>query len=101
MAGKRGPSAMMRRSSSLRSVPSTSFSNSREEGLERLQGRDVGRGGDLLIVLQQGRDGVAHQRLEQRLLVAEVEIERALGDAGARRHVVEPGGLEAVRGEDR
>ena len=100
MAGKRGPSAMMRRSSSLRLVPSTSFCEHREERLERLQGRDVGRGRDPAHVLQDRRHGVAHQRLEQRLLVLEIEIERALGDAGARGHVVEPGGLEAVLGKD-
>ena len=101
MAGKRGPSAMIRRSSSLRSVPSTSRLEQRKERVERLQGRDVGGGGDPAHLLQHGRDGVAHQRLEQRLLVAEVEIERALGDARALRHVVEPGRLEAVRGEHR
>ena len=38
----------------------------------------------------------AYQFLKQRLLVGEVEIDRALGDAGAARHVVEPRGSEAA-----
>src|SRR5205085_2121787 len=37
--------------------------------------------------------------LEQRLLVREVEIDRALGDAGALGHIVEPRALVAARGE--
>src|SRR5262249_5978555 len=49
----------------------------------------------------------AHQRtqhrtqefLEQALLVAEVEVDRALGDAGAAGDVVEPGGGQAARGK--
>jgi hypothetical protein len=41
----------------------------------------------------------AHQFLKQRLLVLEVEIDRALGDAGAARHVVEPRGGKAAFGE--
>ena len=41
----------------------------------------------------------AHKLLKQRLLVLEVEIDRALGDAGAPRHVVEPRGGKAARGE--
>src|SRR6202035_3834703 len=39
------------------------------------------------------------QLLKQRLLVGEVEIDRALGDAGAGRHVVEPRGGEAAGGK--
>ena len=45
------------------------------------------------------REHGADQFLEQALLVAEVEIDGALGDAGAARHVVEPGGGEAAHGE--
>ena len=41
----------------------------------------------------------AHQLLEQALLVAEVEINRALGDAGAARDIVEAGRSEARGGE--
>ncbi len=41
----------------------------------------------------------AHELLEQALLVGEVEIDGALGDAGARRHVVEPRGRKSIRGE--
>ena len=46
-----------------------------------------------------GADLGADELLEQPLLVAEVKIDRAFGDAGALRHVVEPGGGEALRGE--
>jgi len=38
-------------------------------------------------------------RLEQFFLVREVEIKRAFGDAGAMRHVVEPGRGKAVFGK--
>ena len=41
----------------------------------------------------------AHEFLEQALLVAEVEVDRALGDAGAAGDVVEPGGGKASRGK--
>ena len=41
----------------------------------------------------------ADQLLEQRLLVGEVQIDRALGDPGAPRHVVEPGRGKAAGGE--
>ena len=47
---------------------------------------------------QRGEHG-AHQFLKQALLVAEVEIDGALGDAGALGHVVEAGRLEAAGGE--
>ena len=71
-----------------------------EEGVERRGGRHGrARSATLPSVLDDGRDGAADQRLEQRFLVLEVEVERALGDAGAGRHVVEPGRLEAVLGE--
>ena len=38
---------------------------------------------------------VAYQLLKQALLVAEVEIDRALGDAGTPRHIVEARRLES------
>ena len=39
----------------------------------------------------------ADQLLEQRLLVGKVQIDRALGNAGATRHVVEPRRRKAAR----
>jgi hypothetical protein len=39
------------------------------------------------------------QRLEQRFLRRDVEIDRAFGDAGARRHVVEPRIRKALFGK--
>ena len=56
----------------------------REHGLERAD---------------HGTDLKAHKLLKERLLVLEVEIDRALGDAGAPRHVVEPRGGKAAFGE--
>src|SRR5262249_22980473 len=41
----------------------------------------------------------AHEFLEQALLVAEVEVDRALGDAGAAGNIIEPRGGKAPRGE--
>jgi hypothetical protein len=41
----------------------------------------------------------ADQLLEQRLLVGEVQVDRALGDAGAPRNIVEAGGGEAAGGK--
>src|SRR5581483_6248808 len=49
-----------------------------EEGLERLGRRHLGRTGEPAHFGEQRRYGVPYQRLEQRLLVAEVEIEGAL-----------------------
>ena len=46
-----------------------------------------------------GRQRRAHELLEQALLVAEVEIDRALGDAGAAGDVVEAGRGKAGGGE--
>ncbi len=51
--------------------------------------------------LDVGHQGGAHDRLEQLLLALEVEVERALADARARRDVLEPGGGEAALGEAR
>ena len=42
---------------------------------------------------------LAHDRLEQLLLAVEVEVERALADAGAGGDVLDPGGGEAASGE--
>src|SRR5262245_593704 len=46
-------------------------------------------------------NGTAHELLKQRLLVLEVEIKRALGDAGLGGNVVEAGSLVAACGKDR
>ena len=51
------------------------------------------------IVPTKGVSIVADQFLEQALLVAEVEIDSAFGDARAARHVLEAGGLEAAAGK--
>ena len=98
-AGKRGPSAMIRRSSSLRLVPSTSFWNRAKKSSSTPAAGMPGIAAAALAWLDDGRHGAAHQLLEQRLLVLEIEVERALGDAGPRGHVVEPRRLEAVLGE--
>jgi hypothetical protein len=42
---------------------------------------------------------VPHHRFEEFLFVREIEIERALGDAGAARYVVEPRRGEAALGK--
>src|SRR5437867_1346625 len=49
--------------------------------------------------IQERNDVLAHRRLEQRLLVLEVEIERPLRDTCALRDVLEPRGGEAVLDE--
>ena len=82
MAGKRGPSEMMRRSSSLRLVPSTSVWNRAKNISIACIGWHVGRGCAARSWLDDGRHGAAHELLEQGLLAWEIEIERALGDAG-------------------
>jgi len=46
-----------------------------------------------------GDDGVPHHRFEEFLFVRKIEIERALGDAGPARYVVEPGRGEAALGK--
>ena len=99
MAGKRGPSEMMRRSSSLRLVPSTSVSNRAKKASIAFIGGMSGAAASSLMRTMMGATAVAHEAFEQGLLAREIEVERALGDAGARRHVVEPRGLEAVLGE--
>ena len=48
-----------------------------------------------------GRDGLAHDALEERGLVLEVEIDRRLRESGPRRHVVEPRGGETLLHEQR
>ena len=45
-------------------------------------------------------DVIAHHRLEEVFLVLEVEVERPLGDAGARGDVVEPGARIALFDEE-
>src|SRR5262249_53175245 len=74
----------------------------RDEELDDLLGararRDVGLEHRLERADERRQLG-ADQLLEQRLLVAEVEVDRAFGDAGAARHVVEPRRREAARGE--
>ncbi len=68
--------------------------------IENVSGLDVGIARGLADPIQDRRHGAAHQRLEQRLLVIEVEVERALGNAGPRCHVVEASGVVAPLGED-
>src|SRR5262245_54542251 len=46
-------------------------------------------------------NGTTHELLKQCLLVLEVEIKRALGDAGLGGNVVEARGLKPTRGKDR
>lgn len=45
---------------------------------------------------QYGDHAVFDDRLEKRFLAAEVEVERAFGNAGASRHVIQSSGGEAL-----
>src|SRR6266511_3411802 len=56
--------------------------------------------GEGLALLDDGNDRLADQRLEQRLFVFEVEIDRALSDAGTARDVFERLGCKAPIGKD-
>ena len=48
-----------------------------------------------------GRDGLAHDALEERGLVLEIEIDRGLRESGAHGHVVESRGGETLLHEQR
>ena len=83
---------------SLRRVPE----NLAHEGVEHALDQHARRNVDLAHVLERAEhrmDHRAHEVLEQRLLVGEVEIDRALRDTGALRHVVEPRALVTARGK--
>ena len=69
-----------------------------DDGVGERAHRHVGRAHGL-DGADQRREHGADQFLEQALLVAEVEIDGALGDAGALGHVVEAGRREAAGGE--
>ena len=92
------PSVMISRITSLRRVPK--ISRTKMSAMLSAMTR-AGRSADLrgLDGADHGRQHRAHQFLEQALLVAEVEIDRALGDAGAPRDVVEAGRGKAGGGE--
>ena len=56
--------------------------------------------GDRFAALgQQRHDGLAHDRLEKRLLALEIQVQRALAHAGACGHVIEPRGGIALLDE--
>ena len=61
--------------------------------------RSVGIGRELARAVQHRPHGMHHELLEEVLLAAEVEVERALGDAGPRRDIVEARGRETLRRE--
>ena len=99
MAGKRGPSAMISRSSSLRLVPSTSFWNRAKNVSSTAAAGTSGAAAALAHGSMMGDTALRTSSSNSASLSLEVEIERALGDARPRRHVVEPRRLEAVLGE--
>ena len=55
----------------------------------------------LLALLDLRHDGVPHHLAKELFLVREVEIDGALGEAGALGDVLEPGGGEAALAEHR
>src|SRR5438105_5955184 len=55
---------------------------------------------DCLSLGEDGDDRLSDERLEKRFFVVEVEVDRACGDAGAARDVLELGRGEAAVGED-
>src|SRR5207237_3094820 len=71
-----------------------------DEPLEQLARAAGERFSQLLALRDHGDDGLPDQRLEQRFFVFEVEIDRALGDAGATRDILELGGGKAPISED-
>ena len=88
--GKARPSAMIRRITSLRRVPKISRTNRSTNALRRAARTGMSALGVASIAPTSGTEHRAHELLEQALLVAEVEIDRAFGDAGAAGDVVEP-----------
>src|ERR1043165_5872046 len=72
------------------------------EGVEHALDQHARRNVDLAHLLERAEhwmDQRAHEVLEQRFLVGEVEIDRALRDARALRHVVEPRAFVTARGK--
>src|SRR6266545_2163628 len=67
------------------------------EEIPRATGEGLGEG---LALLDDGDDRLADQRLEQRFFVFEVEVDRALGDAGATGDIFELRGREPAVGKD-
>ena len=99
MAGKRGPSVKIRRSRSLTARGQDLGAEHLEHGPQGQLGRQVGELRQLLQSRDHREDGLAHHLLEQVLLVLEVEVNGALGDARLLGHVVELGGGKALGGE--
>jgi len=64
--------------------------------LEDLRGPHIGGQRRRAHPIHDRGHGTAHELLKQVLLVLEVEIERAFGDAGLGRHVIEPRRLVAA-----
>ena len=90
---------MMSRMRSLRFVPKTSFSNTAKRNSKNLVGGQVGGSRQRVQALKNWRHRTADDLLEQGFLVIEMEINGALGDAGAGGDVVEPRSLEPALGE--
>ena len=101
MAGKRGPSAMMRRNSGLRLVPSTSRWKRAKNIRNDLGWLHIRGERSRAHPLHDRRHGTTHEVLKQGLLVLEVKVERALGDAGASGDVLKPRRLVTLGGKDR
>ena len=95
-SGKRAPSVMISRITSLRRVPKISRTNM-SAMVSAIMRAGTSASARLSIAPTTGRQHRAHELLEQALLVAEVEIDRALGDAGAAGDVVEPRRGKAAR----
>lgn len=70
-----------------------------EVGAQDRHGGALRSGGEGRQVLARGTAHLVHRGKEQVLLAREVQVDRALGDAGAGRHVVELGRHEAAAGE--
>ena len=68
-------------------------------GSQDLERGGVGIGGECGEVLEDRPGLLPQHRQEQVLLAGEVHVDRALGDPGAGRHVVQPRGGEAFEGE--
>ena len=59
------------------------------DGAQQLGGAHVGVSQQRLAFVDEGHQALLYYRLEQRLLVVVVQVQRALGDAGARRDILE------------
>lgn len=71
----------------------------RQQLLQQADARPFEGRGRHLEPLEVRQQPGPHHRLEQRFLAGEVQVERALADAGAGRDVVQAGRGEATRGE--